>query len=238
MSIDVRPFDGLGHFKIDWLNAKHHFSFGHYHDPGRMGLGPLRVWNDDTIKPHTGFDPHPHRDMEIVTYVRSGAITHRDNLGNEGRTVAGDIQVMSAGTGIVHGEYNLEDEDTQIFQIWIIPKSRGNAPRWETRTFPRGDAAGTLVPMASGQSGIEGAVEIDQDATLYAGTFQAGHRITHPLGTDRGAYLVPARGRIRLNGVEIGARDGVSVENVEALDIEITDDAELILVDVPMAEAA
>ena len=129
MAVELRPFEKLGKFRIDWLNASQHFSFGHYYDPSRMGVGPLRVWNDDEIQPHTGFDPHPHRDMEIITYVRRGAITHQDSLGNEGRTEAGDVQVMSAGTGIRHAEYNREDEPTQIFQIWIEPAEKGLPPR-------------------------------------------------------------------------------------------------------------
>ena len=122
MTIEVRPFDSLGRFEIDWLKARHHFSFGDYHDPERIGVGPLRVWNDDRVAPGTGFDPHPHRYMEIITYVRRGAVTHRDNLGNEGRTEAGDVQVMTAGTGIVHAEYNQGDEPLELFQIWIQPR--------------------------------------------------------------------------------------------------------------------
>ena len=137
--IQLRSFDSLGAFRNEWLNAHHHFSFGGYHDSQRMGLGGLRVWNDDEVAPGTGFDPHPHRDMEIVTYIREGAITHRDNLGNEGRTEAGDVQVMHAGTGIVHAEYNKEDVPTRLFQIWIMPDKRGVAPGWGTRSFPRGD---------------------------------------------------------------------------------------------------
>lgn len=234
MAIDHRPFGQLGQFEIDWLKARHHFSFGHYFDPNRMGLGPLRVWNDDKIKPHTGFDPHPHRDMEIITYVREGAITHRDSLGNEGRTEAGDIQVMSAGTGIVHGEYNLEDTDTRIFQIWIEPRGRGGEPWWETRAFPKDRAGSDLIAMASGQPEIAAAITIDQDATLYAGTFAAGKTVRHSLGGGRGAYLVPARGSLRIKGEDIGARDGVAVRDVEMLEIDIVDDAELILVDVPL----
>ena len=129
--IEITPFDRLGKFRNEWLDSTHHFSFGSYHDPARMGFGHLRVWNDDVIKAGTGFDFHPHRDMEIITYVRSGAITHRDSLGNLGRTGAGDVQVMSAGTGIVHAEFNLEDEDTTLFQIWVQPNRRGLAPRWD-----------------------------------------------------------------------------------------------------------
>ncbi len=139
MTVEVRPFAGLGKFQMDWLNACHHFSFGHYYDPARMGVGPLRVWNDDEIQPHTGFDPHPHRDMEIITYVRQGAVTHQDSLGNEGRTEAGDVQVMSAGTGIRHAEYNREPGVTTLFQIWITPRRQGLKPRWGQKAFPKGD---------------------------------------------------------------------------------------------------
>ena len=126
--IDIRPFDSLGAANHGWLDARHHFSFASYHDPQRMGWGRIRVWNDDTIAAKSGFPPHPHDNMEIVTFVRTGAITHEDSLGNKGRTVAGDVQVMSAGTGIRHSEFNLEDETTTIFQIWILPDSQGEPP--------------------------------------------------------------------------------------------------------------
>ncbi len=135
--IDLRPFDSLGSADHGWLKAKHHFSFADYHDPKRTSWGALRVWNDDTIAAGSGFSPHGHADMEIITYVRKGAITHEDNLGNKGRTEAGDVQVMSAGTGIVHSEYNREPGETQIFQIWIIPSSRGQAPSWAQGHSPR-----------------------------------------------------------------------------------------------------
>lgn len=233
MSVEVRPFDSLGAFQLDWLDAKHHFSFGHYYDPARMGLGPLRVWNDDAIRPRTGFDPHPHRDMEIITYVRDGAITHRDSLGNEGRTEAGDIQVMSAGTGVVHAEYNLEDELTRIFQIWIIPRRQGLAPRWETRAFPTEAPTGGLTPLASGRSGVEGAAPIDQDATLFAGTIPAGGGLDHALGAGRQAYLVAARGRLLIDGTPAAARDGVVIADAETVRLEAEEEAEVILVDVP-----
>ena len=136
--IQVRPFTGLGGFRNEWLNARHHFSFGHYHDPERMGFGRLRVWNDDEVAPGTGFDPHPHREMEIVTYIREGAITHRDNLGNEGRTEAGDVQVMHAGTGIVHAEYNREaGADTVIPDLDTARPPRRRRPAGRTRQSPR-----------------------------------------------------------------------------------------------------
>src|SRR6478735_12201129 len=131
--IDRRPFDSLGHANHGWLDTRHHFSFANYYDPARMGWGRIRVWNDDTIGARSGFPPHPHRDMEIVTYVRSGAVTHQDSMGNKGRTAAGDVQVMSAGTGVTHAEYNLENEDTTLFQIWIEPDRAGEAPGWGAR---------------------------------------------------------------------------------------------------------
>jgi len=240
MSIDVRPFDSLGHAQFGWLDAKHHFSFGHYYDPQRMHVGPLRVWNDDTIAPGTGFDPHPHRDMEIITYVRQGAITHRDNLGNEGRTEAGDIQVMSAGSGIVHSEYNLEDETTKIFQIWIIPRNRGGSARWETKAFPKGEASDILHPLASGEGTMDdprypGAAAIDQDATLFAGTLNAGTVVSQTLGADRQVYLVPARGSVRIGDTVLGERDGAIIRDLDAIKIEALEEAEVILVDVPTA---
>ena len=138
-------FDALGGADHGWLKAKHHFSFASYHDPQKMSFGELLVINDDIIAPHTGFDTHPHRDMEIITYVRRGAISHKDSTGNEGRTTSGNVQVMSAGTGIFHSEFNHEDEDTNIYQIWIKPRSRGIAPRWDTAEFPRAPAHNALA---------------------------------------------------------------------------------------------
>lgn len=233
--IEVRPFDSLGKFRIDWLDASHHFSFGHYVDPDRMGFGALRVWNDDTIQPNTGFDPHPHRDMEIITYVRKGAITHQDRLGNTGRTEAGDVQVMSAGTGIVHAEYNQEPDATQIFQIWIEPSGRGFKPRWDARAFPKGDRAGDLVVLASGraQDVKNEALAINQDAAVLGATIKAGQSVIHELGTDRKAYLVAAVGAIEVNGIPAKARDGVAIAEVASVEITATEDAEIVLVDVP-----
>jgi redox-sensitive bicupin YhaK (pirin superfamily) len=233
--IDVRSFDSLGKFRIDWLNASHHFSFGHYVDPKRMGFGALRVWNDDTIEPGTGFDPHPHRDMEIITYVRKGAITHMDRLGNQGRTEAGDVQVMSAGTGIVHAEYNQEPDQTQIFQIWIEPSGRGFEPRWDARQFPKGDRAGDLVVLASGrpQDADNGALSINQDAAVLGATIKAGQSVTHTLGAGRKAYLVAAVGAIEVNGVPARARDGVAIADEGSVVITATEEAEIVLVDVP-----
>ncbi len=184
--IEIRPFAGLGRFRNEWLNARHHFSFGQYHDPSRMGLGGLRVWNDDEIAPGTGFDPHPHKEMEIITYVRQGAITHRDSLGNEGRTEAGDVQVMHAGTGIVHAEYNQESVATRLFQIWVMPDRHGVAPGWGARQFPKSGDGGLQV-LASGRAQDAGgdALPLNADAAVLAGTLRAGQTVQVPVG--RGA---------------------------------------------------
>ncbi|RDD62769.1 pirin family protein [Ferruginivarius sediminum] len=231
--IELRPFAELGRFDTDWLEAHHHFSFGHYVDPERMGLGTLRVWNDDTIQPGTGFDRHGHRDMEIITYVREGAITHEDHLGNQGRTEAGDVQVMSAGKGIIHAEYNREQSVTRIFQIWIEPAERRLRPRWEQRRFPQYDRAGELVPLASGRPGDDEALPIHQDAAILGATLMSGQRITHRLGRDRKGYLVPATGRILVNGKPVDARDGVAVWDEDALEVTAEADSEILLADVP-----
>lgn len=231
--LDHRPFDSLGEFQLDWLDAHHHFSFGHYYDPKRMGVGPLRVWNDDTIQPATGFDPHPHRDMEIITYVRRGAITHQDDMGNEGRTPAGDVQVMTAGTGVVHAEYNREADITQIFQIWIQPSQSGLKPAWDQRAFPAGDRAGQLVALASGRAEHPDALPIHQDAALLGATLKAGQSVTHTLGAGRQAYLVPATGRLTVNGKPIAARDGLAIRDEDTIEITAEDDSELLLADLP-----
>src|SRR5581483_7032980 len=177
-------------------------------------------------------DPHPHRDMEIITYVRSGAITHRDSLGNEGRTEAGDVQVMHAGTGIVHAEYNLESEPTSLFQIWILPDRQGVQPGWGARQFPQ--VGGGLAVLASGRQAdaASGALPLYADAALRAGTLAKGETVRVPLEPGRGAYLVPATGAVTVNGIAVGPRDGAAVSDEPELAITATEDAELVLVDV------
>ena len=228
--IDVRPFATLGRFRNDWLNARHHFSFGNYHDPSRMGFGRLRVWNDDEIAPGTGFDPHSHRDMEIITYVREGTITHGDSLGNEGRTVAGDIQVMHAGTGIIHSEWNREAIPTRLFQIWILPDRPGAAPGWSTRTFPKGGEG--LRLLAADHNPPEGALPLHADASLHAGTLRAGESATHLLTPGRAAYLVPATGAVTVNNVRVGTRDGAAISGEAEVTVTAEQDAEVVLVEV------
>ena len=230
--IEVRPYADLGAADFGWLNARHHFSFGQYYEPTRMGWGTLRVWNDDEIAAHSGFPTHPHRDMEIITYVRQGAITHKDSLGNQGRTEAGDVQVMSACTGIAHSEYNLEDSTTKIFQIWIEPNQSGLPPSWGSKPFPRGERAGTFITLASGFAEDQDALAIRTPARMAAATLQAGQSTEYPLGTARKAYLVAASGRIEVNGVSAQARDGVAVSDVEVIRVTAIEDSEVILVDV------
>lgn len=228
-NIDIRPFKTLGAANHGWLDAHHHFSFGGYHDPKRMGWGSIRVWNDDTIAANAGFPPHPHRDMEIITYVRSGAITHEDSMGNKGRTGAGDVQVMSAGSGVRHAEYNAENEASTLFQIWIEPREIGGAPGWGAKPFPKDDRSGQFQVLASG-FGDEGALPIRADARVLGATLKAGETVTHEVGTGRHAYLVPALGRIEVDGVAVDTRDGVALGEGK-YSILANDDSELVLVD-------
>jgi redox-sensitive bicupin YhaK (pirin superfamily) len=229
--IDHRPFDGIGGADHGWLKAKHHFSFAGYHDPRRMGWGPIRVWNDDEIAPNTGFPAHPHADMEIVTYVRTGAITHKDSLGNTGRTGAGDVQVMSAGSGIRHADYNLEVEPTTLFQIWIEPNRRGGAPSWGMKPFPKSDRSGRFVTLASGFQDDTDALPIRTDARVLGATLKAGERLEYPIGEGRHGYLVPAVGAVEVNGERIGHRDGAAITGEPILSITALEDAEIVLVD-------
>jgi redox-sensitive bicupin YhaK (pirin superfamily) len=227
--IDIRPFNSLGHADHGWLDARHHFSFADYYDPARMGWGRIRVWNDDTIGAQSGFPPHPHRDMEIVTYVRTGAVTHQDSMGNKGRTSAGDVQVMSAGTGVVHAEYNLEDEATTLFQIWIETDKPNAPPSWGAKPFPKDSRLGQFQLLASG-SAEHGALTINADARVLGATVTAGESISIEASPDRHLYLVPS-GRVRVNGVEAKPRDGVAITGESRVEIEAEDDSELVLVD-------
>ena len=229
--IEVRPFAGLGHAHHGWLDTSHHFSFADYHDPERMGWGAVRVWNDDEIAPRSGFPPHPHSDMEIVTYVRSGAITHQDSEGNQGRTAAGDVQVMSAGTGIRHAEYNLEDEATSLFQIWVSTDRPGAEPSWGAKPFPRGERAGRFVTLASGFADDGDALKINAAARVMGATLGAGESAELRLDPSRHVYLVAAKGAIEVNGIRAEPRDGVAVTGEDKVAIKAIDEAEIVLVD-------
>jgi quercetin 2,3-dioxygenase len=229
--IERRKFAELGGADHGWLKARHHFSFAGYYDPKRMGWGNLRVWNDDEIAPRSGFPLHPHADMEIITYVRDGAITHKDSMGNTGRTPAGDVQVMSAGSGVRHSEYNLEDDLTRIFQIWIEPRESGGKPAWGAKPFPKAERSGRFVMLASGFSDDAEALPIRADARVMGATVKAGERVTLELDPKRHAYLVPAVGTIEVDGVRIEARDGAAITDVTNVEIVGLDDAEVVLVD-------
>ena len=228
-TIDVRPFSSLGVANHGWLDAHHHFSFGGYRNPARMGWGNIVVWNDDMIAPNSGFPPHPHSDMEIITYVRSGAITHEDSMGNKGRTGAGDVQVMSAASGVRHAEYNVEPEPTTLFQIWIEPTSRGGEPSWGARPFPKGDRSGRWSVLASG-FGEGDALPIRSDARVLGATLKAGEALSHEVAPGRHAYLVPALGRLDIDGTSVNARDGVALGG-GTYTIRAIEDAEIVLVD-------
>jgi redox-sensitive bicupin YhaK (pirin superfamily) len=188
------PYQDLGHANHGWLDARHHFSFASYQNLKRQQFGALRVINDDVIKAGAGFDTHPHKNMEIITYVRQGAITHRDSNGNVGRTVAGDVQAMSAGTGVSHSEFNLEDEDTNIFQIWIEPNRLQVKPRWDSYEFPKSPAADSLTLLVSGNG--DAPLFIHQDAYIYAGHLTEGTQLTHQIKQQ--AYILVSEGALEL----------------------------------------
>lgn len=229
--IEVRPFHSLGGADHGWLKAKHHFSFASYYDPSREQWGALRVWNDDEIAPNTGFPPHPHANMEIITYVREGAITHQDSMGNKGRTAAGDVQVMSAGTGVRHAEYNLEPDVSRIFQIWIFPREQGGAPAWGSKPFPKADRSGRFVTLASGFAEDSDALPIRADARVAGATLKQGESTEYRLGAGRHGYLVLAKGLVEVNGVQVGARDGAAIADTGVITVTALEESEIVLVD-------
>ena len=231
--INVYPYENLGHANHGWLDARHHFSFARYYDPSRTGFGTLLVINDDKVEAGKGFGTHPHDNMEIITYVRSGAITHKDSMGNVGRTGAGDVQVMSAGKGVFHSEYNLEEEDTTLYQIWIEPNAENVTPRWEAKEFPKAQA-GALSVLVSGRAEDEGkgALFIHQDAAIYAGTLKKGTSTTQTVKHQ--AYVLASEGSFTLNGKLLKKGDGAEVKGEKSLSIIATEDAEILVIDVPV----
>ncbi len=231
--IKIYPYKDLGTADYGWLNAHYHFSFAHYHNPSRIHFGKLRVINDDRIAPNTGFDTHPHQDMEIITFVRSGAITHKDSEGHEGRTEAGDVQVMSAGTGIFHSEANKEETETTLYQIWIFPREKGVKPRWEAARFADRKANGSLPLLVSGRTEDDGkgALYIHQDARILGGQLDKGHKLTQEI-LEQG-YLLVSNGEITLDGQRLEKGDGAEITNQGSVEIEALTEAEIILIDVP-----
>ena len=226
--IKVYPYENLGHANHGWLDARHHFSFARYYNPTRVQFGTLRVINDDVIKAGAGFDTHPHKDMEIITYVRKGAITHRDSEGNEGRTVAGDVQVMSAGTGVFHSEYNLESEDTNLYQIWIEPSKLSAKPSWSAREFPKTPVTDNLPLLVSGDG--RAPLTINQEAYIYAGRLNAGTQIEHNIIHQ--AYILASEGDLEINGQVMKKGDGAEVSQTDAITIKALSDAEILVLDV------
>ena len=229
--IEHRPVAELGGGDLGWLKALHHFHIGGHGNPAHKALGNLYVWNDDDVAPGTGFPPHAHRDVEIITYVREGYVSHRDSLGNNGRTEAGDVQVMSAGTGIEHAEVGAPDQRTKVFQIWLHPRERGGEPRWGAKPFPKSDRAGRFVVLASGFAEDTDALLIRADARVLGATLPTGQSLIYDLAPGRKAYLVATSGRITLNGVALGARDGAAAQDERTLCIAALADTEIVLVD-------
>jgi redox-sensitive bicupin YhaK (pirin superfamily) len=229
--LEHRSWAQLGGGDYGWLKAKHHFAIGGHGNPIHKPLGSLIVWNDDEIAPGTGFPLHGHANVEIITYVRQGAVTHRDSLGNSGRIQAGDIQVMSAGTGIRHSEENLGTVPLKVYQIWIRSRETGGEPRWANKTFPNAERTGRLVPLASGIAGEDEALPIRADARVFGSSLLAGEVVEHALDAGRYAYVVLTRGAATVNGEWIGAGDGVAITEEPAIRIAALEDTELILVD-------
>lgn len=230
MSYNIIRYDELGGAEFGWLSAKHHFSFGSYYDPKRISFGSIRVINDDLIAPHKGFSPHPHDNMEIITFVREGAITHKDNLGNHGRTEAGDVQVMSAGTGITHSEYNMEDITTNIYQIWIFPDKKDVAPRWESGSFI-GKDKNKLNLLVSGFNSDKESLKIHQDVNIYSVQFDAKDKEVHHQ-TDRSAYLLVSKGSIEILGNTLHKGDAIEINNESVISfISDSDQSEAILIE-------
>ena len=222
-------YETLGSTEFSWLKSKHHFSFGEYRDRERLGHGELIVINDDIISSKTGFDLHPHKDMEIITYVRKGAITHKDNQGNSGRTVAGDIQVMSAGSGIYHSEYNYEDTETKIFQIWIMPNKKGLKPSWNSITLGNDVFHKYSLPLLISGDG-KSPLHINQNVKIYGGKIKYT-TINHEIMGK--AYVLMSSGTAKLDNYVINEGDGVSISNLNHIEISTENEAEMLIIDVP-----
>jgi quercetin 2,3-dioxygenase len=228
--LQTRPSSTLDGGDFGWLKAKHHFAVSPSGNPANRPLGALVVWNDDEIAPGTGFGLHGHANMEIISYVRDGIVTHRDSIGNIGRTEAGDVQAISAGTGIRHSEHNLGTGPLRLFQIWLRPRVNGGAPYWNTRRFPKDDRANQFVVLASGLSGDSEALPIRADARVLGATLRAGAQIQYELNDFRYAYLAPARGAVEVNDFRLAVGDGIAAREEPRLTISADEDSEVILV--------
>jgi redox-sensitive bicupin YhaK (pirin superfamily) len=229
--ITIRKSEERGHLNLGWLDTHHTFSFDQYYDPAHMHWRSLRVINEDRVAPSQGFPTHSHRDMEIITYILSGALEHRDSMGSGSVIRPGDVQRMSAGSGVSHSEFNPSDkESVHLLQIWILPKAPGRAPSYEEKSFSENERRGRLRLVAS-EDGREGSVTIQQDARLYAALLDAGASVGHPLGANRYAWLQVARGAVKLNEFDLQPGDGAAVSNESDLKIVAQAAAEILLFD-------
>lgn len=227
--LQLKPLSEIAGADAGWLKARHHFAIGPYGNPQHRAIGNLYVLNDDEIAAYSGFPFHPHADVEIVSYLRQGTLTHEDGLGNKGHLKAGDIQVMSAGTGIRHAEYNDDDTPLHVFQIWLHPRTRGAEPRWETRAFPKDDRVGRFVTLASGYD-VPGALPIRSDAELHGAVLPARDGTTFDFRDGHSGYLVPVSGALFVDGQRVEAGEGVTIRGERSVRIEAVSDAEIILV--------
>jgi quercetin 2,3-dioxygenase len=223
------------HNEEDWLSTYWHFSFAHYQDPEKMNFGPLRVFNDDIIQPGTGFGFHPHRDMEIVTYVIDGELEHKDNQGNQGVIHPGEIQRMTAGSGILHSEYNhSKEKPLRLLQMWLFANKRGLAPSWEQRQFGKEARKNKLLPVIVPENTNDGqALHIHQDAAIYVSSLEAGSKVEHKLAQGRKAYVFVIDGKVQLGNNSMETRDAARIENEDKISIKADKPAELILLDLP-----
>ena len=229
--ITVRRSGDRGHFDHGWLDTRHTFSFADYRDPAHMGFRSLRVINEDRVQPGQGFGKHPHRDMEIVSYVVSGALAHEDSMGNGSAIRPGEVQRMSAGTGVVHGEFNQSrTEPVHFLQIWILPASQGLPPGYEQKRFPDEEKRGRLRLVAS-PDGAGGSVTVHQDARLYAALLAPGQAVTHPLAQGRHAWVQVIRGEVEASGERLSAGDGAALSGEKALSLCGVADAEVLVFD-------
>ncbi|WP_269501528.1 pirin family protein [Burkholderia sp. IMCC1007] len=226
-----RRWASLDSRDIGWLRAKHHFAVSADGNLEHGALGPLIVWNDDEIAVGSGFPMHGHRDMEIITYVRQGVLGHRDTLGSEGTIGTGDVQVMSAGMGIRHAEFNMGDIPLKLYQIWLVPRAGGGTPGWGTKRFPKSDRSGRFVVLASGFPDDEGALAIRADARVLGATLKQGEKIEQQLSLTRHAYLVVASGSVVVNGERVGQLDGAVIADVSVVEISALENSELVMVD-------
>jgi quercetin 2,3-dioxygenase len=229
--LTVRKAADRGHVDLGWLDSRHTFSFGDYYDPRHMGFRALRVINEDVIRGGGGFGTHPHRDMEIVTYVLSGALAHKDSMGNGSAIHPNEVQRMSAGTGVTHSEHNVSASDpVHLLQIWLLPAKNGTPPSYEQRVFPRAEKRG-MLRLVGAQDGRDGAVTIHQDVALYASMLAPGERVEHALAKGRHAWVQVTRGTVTVNGQTLGAGDGAALSDEALVAITANDESELLLFD-------